>query len=126
MLIKPTLWVVAYAWQLPHCKLSNHSMPYVIYHSMPYIPSHIIKKYTSECHTGGSLAKLLTCTVFLFAARKDNTYKWVGRLISISICNGGEAGNSLAPCLNLIAIGEHACSRTVNDVPSIDVRNTLE
>ena len=91
-----------------------------------YIPSHIIKKYTSEFHTGGSLAKLLTCTVFLFAARKDNTYKWVGRLISISICNGGEAGNSLAPCLNLIAIGEHACSRTVNDVPSIDVRNTLE
>ena len=70
---------------------------------------------------------MLTCTVFLFAARKDNTYKWAGRLIAISICNGGEAGNSLAPCLfNLIAIGEHACSPTVDDVPSTDVRNTLE
>ena len=54
-------------------------------------------------------------------------YKWAGRLIAVSICNGGEAGNSLAECLyNLIAIGEHACNPTVSDVPDTDVRNTLE
>ena len=54
-------------------------------------------------------------------------YKWAGVLIAVSLCNGGEAGNSLAECLyNLISIGEDACRPAINDVPDTEVRTTLQ
>ena len=61
------------------------------------------------------------------SARRDNTYKGAGTSISVSVCNGGGAGNCLAECLfNLIAIGEYACAPTINDVPHSEIQNTLE
>jgi hypothetical protein len=48
-------------------------------------------------------------------------------LIAVSLCNGGEAAYSLSECIfNLIAIGEHACKPTINDVSHCDVRKTIQ
>lgn len=63
----------------------------------------------------------------LFSAKRRNLYYLCGKLFAISLCNGGGAGNCLAPCVyNFIAYGESNCLPSIDDVQDPQIKNLLQ
>jgi hypothetical protein len=54
-------------------------------------------------------------------------YLHCGRLLAVSLCNGGSVGGCLAPCIfDLIVNDENACQPAVSDVPQPEVKTLLD
>ncbi len=64
-------------------------------------------------------------SVICLAKRKD-LYFLCGKLLAISLCNGGSVGRCLAPCMyQFIAYGESSCKPSLEDVHDCTIRNIL-
>ena len=60
-------------------------------------------------------------------AKRKNIYLHFGRLLAVSLCNGGSVGRCLAPCIfDVIISAESACQPEVSDVQQPEVRTLLD
>ena len=63
----------------------------------------------------------------LFSAKRRNLYYLCGKLIAVSLCNDGGAGNCLAPCVyDFLAYGESNSKPSIDDVQDPEIKNILQ
>lgn len=70
--------------------------------------------------------KYMHCILLLITAKRKNLYLHIGRLLAISLCNGGGAGRCLSPCIFDYIVGcRSATQPAVDDVAQPEIRKLL-
>ncbi|XP_046852630.1 G2/M phase-specific E3 ubiquitin-protein ligase-like [Xenia sp. Carnegie-2017] len=60
-------------------------------------------------------------------AKRKNLYFQCGKLLSVSLCNGGTAGHCLSPSMyDFIVFGEENCHPCIDDVQDCEVKSIIE
>ena len=60
-------------------------------------------------------------------AKRGNLYFQCGKLLAVSLCNGGSVGHTLAPCIyDFITLGESNCHPAIDDVQDHEIKKILQ
>lgn len=67
------------------------------------------------------------CTSKTFSAKRRNLYNLCGKLLAISLCNGGGVGHCLAQCMyDFFVRGENKCNPGIDDVHDVTIKDVLQ
>ena len=64
---------------------------------------------------------------FSLLGKQDESYKLCGKLLAVSLCNGGGAGRCFSKSVyKFVVEGEKAANPDINDVCDVELRTLLE